>query len=133
MSYSPVSKSNKSLSDDELYNLRCSIYNKYRDAILSNNYSGYNSAYKDYLHYVENGGTNHYLSVAMRDYRFQYKKQQKIEKINTTKNSFVEMSYEEKIKFVNKEIDDLLNFIERNKQARYNAWKEEFYNGTRLR
>ena len=45
MGYLPVSKSkNKNLSDDELYNLRCSIYNKYRDAILSNNYGDYNSA-----------------------------------------------------------------------------------------
>ena len=43
------------------------------------------------------------------------------------------MSYEEKIKFVNKEIDDLLNFIESHKQAKYDKWKEEFYNGTRLR
>ena len=127
MSYSPVSKSKKkSLSDDELYNLRCSIYNKYRDTILNNNYSGYDSAYKDYLCYVENGGINHYLSIAMKDYRFQYKKQQKIEKeINIPQNSFVEMSYEEKIKFVNKEIDDLLDFIERNKQAKYNKWRKE--------
>lgn len=127
MSYSPVGKSkNKNLSDDELYNLRRSIYNKYRDAILSNNYSNYNSVYKDYLYYVENGGINHYLSVAMKDYRFQYKKQQKIEKeINIPQNSFVEMSYEEKIKFVNKQIDDLLDFIERNKQAKYNKWRKE--------
>lgn len=47
--------------------------------------------------------------------------------------TFEEMSYEEKIKSVNKEIDDLLNFIESYKQARYNTWKDEFYNGTRLR
>lgn len=42
--------------------------------------------------------------------------------------SFEEMSYEEKIKFVNKEIDDLLDFIERNKQAKYKKYKKEFYN-----
>lgn len=47
--------------------------------------------------------------------------------------TFEEMSYEEKIKFVNKEIDDVLDFIESYKQARYNTWKDEFYNGTRLR
>ena len=47
--------------------------------------------------------------------------------------TFEEMSYEEKIKSVNKEIDDLLNFIESYKQAIYNTWKDEFYNGTRLR
>lgn len=47
--------------------------------------------------------------------------------------SFAEMSYEEKFEFVNKEIDDLLDFIERNKQVKYNKWKDEFYNGTRLR
>lgn len=55
---------------------------------------------------------------------------------NTTETkhkTFGEMSYEEKIKSVNKEIDDLLNFIESYKQARYNTWKDEFYNGTRLR
>lgn len=127
MGYLPVSKSkNKNLSDDELYNLRCSIYNKYRDAILSNNYGDYNSAYKDYLYYVENGGANHYLSIAMKDYRFQYKKQQRIEKeINAPQNSFAEMSYEEKIKFVNKQIDDLLDSIERNKQAKYDKWRKE--------
>lgn len=44
--------------------------------------------------------------------------------------TFEEMSYEEKIKSVNKEIDDLLDFIERNKQAKYNTWKKEFYNGS---
>lgn len=52
---------------------------------------------------------------------------------NTTKTkhkTFEEMSYEEKIKSVNKQIDDLLNFIERNKQAKYNIWKKEFYNGS---
>lgn len=35
--------------------------------------------------------------------------------------SFEEMSYEEKIKFVNKEIEGLLDFIERNKQVKYNT------------
>lgn len=51
----------------------------------------------------------------------------------TKHKTFEEMSYEEKIKSINKEIDDLLNFIESYKQARYNTWKDEFYNGTRLR
>lgn len=36
---------------------------------------------------------------------------------------FEEMSKEEKIEFVNKQIDDLLNFIETNKQAKYNQFK----------
>lgn len=52
---------------------------------------------------------------------------------NTTETkhrTFGEMSYEEKIKSVNKQIDDLLDFIERNKQAKYNTWKKEFYNGS---
>lgn len=47
---------------------------------------------------------------------------------NTTETkhkTFEEMSYEEKIKFVNKQIDDLLDFIERNKQAKYNKWRKE--------
>ena len=39
--------------------------------------------------------------------------------------SFAEMSYEEKFEFVNKEIDDLLDFIERNKQVKYNKWRKE--------
>lgn len=53
--------------------------------------------------------------------------------VETKHETFEEMSYEEKIKFVNKEIDDVLDFIERNKQVEYNKWKDEFYNGTRLR
>lgn len=47
---------------------------------------------------------------------------------NTTETkhkTFEEMSYEEKIKFVNKEIEDVLDFIERNKQAKYNKWRKE--------
>ena len=50
---------------------------------------------------------------------------------NTTKTkhrTFGEMSYEERIKSVNKQIDDLLDFIERNKQAKYNKYKKEFCN-----
>lgn len=46
----------------------------------------------------------------------------------TKHKTFEEMSYEEKIKFVNKEIDDVLDFIERNKQAKYNKYKKEFCN-----
>lgn len=30
-----------------------------------------------------------------------------------------------KIKFVNKQIDDLLDFVERNKQAKYDKWRKE--------
>ena len=37
--------------------------------------------------------------------------------------SFEEMSKEERIEFVNRQIDDLLNFIETNKQAKYNQFK----------
>lgn len=47
---------------------------------------------------------------------------------NTTETkhkTFEEIPYEEKIKFVNKEIDDLLDFIERNEQAKYNKWRKE--------
>ena len=50
---------------------------------------------------------------------------------NTTEikhKTFEEMSYEEKIKSVNKQIDDLLDFIERNKQAKYDKYKKEFCN-----
>lgn len=45
----------------------------------------------------------------------------------TNPKSFDEMSKEEKIKFVNKQIDSLLDFIETNKQAKYNQYKKEFY------
>jgi hypothetical protein len=57
----------------------------------------------------------------------------KLDYHNTTETkhkTFGEMSYEEKIKSVNKQIDDLLDFIERNKQAKYNTWKKEFHNGS---
>lgn len=37
--------------------------------------------------------------------------------------SFEEMSKEERIEFVNRQIDDLLNFIETNKQTKYNQFK----------
>lgn len=43
----------------------------------------------------------------------------------TKHKTFKEMSYEEKIKSVNKQIDDLLDFIERNKQAKYDKWRKE--------
>jgi hypothetical protein len=45
--------------------------------------------------------------------------------IETKHKAFEEMSYEEKIKFINKQIDDLLDFIERNKQAKYDKWRKE--------
>ena len=45
--------------------------------------------------------------------------------IETKHKAFEEMSCEEKIKFVNKQIDDLLDFIERNKQAKYDKWRKE--------
>ena len=48
----------------------------------------------------------------------------------TKHKTFEEMSREEKVKFVNKEIDDVLDFIERNKQAKYNKYKKEFCNGS---
>lgn len=41
----------------------------------------------------------------------------------TNPKSFEEMSKEERIEFVNRQIDDLLNFIETNKQAKYNQFK----------
>lgn len=49
--------------------------------------------------------------------------------IETKSKTFEEKSREEKVKFVNEEIDDLIDFIETNKQAKYNTWKKEFYNG----
>lgn len=43
--------------------------------------------------------------------------------VETKPKTFEEMSKEEKIEFVNRQIDDLLNFIETNKQAKYNQFK----------
>lgn len=50
--------------------------------------------------------------------------------VETKPKTFEEMSREEKIEFVNKEIDDLLNFIKTNKQDKYNQFKKEFYNAS---
>lgn len=51
--------------------------------------------------------------------------------VETKPKTFEEMSKEEKIEFVNKQIDDLLDFIETNKQAKYNQFKKEFYNASK--
>lgn len=189
MSYSPVEKSEKmKLANlDNLYAMRQDICDRYRNAILADDYSDYDDVYRLYEYYIENGGNNHYLSVVMKDYKNQYERQQsqeidelqkhcvkdlisaiydcetitaeiadkKLVEFNrqvydtymlpmakaidgtelnchniakTKPKSFEEMSRDEKIEFVNKQIDDLLDFIETNKQAKYNAWKKEFYN-----
>ena len=39
--------------------------------------------------------------------------------------SFEQLSKEEKVELVNKKIDDLIDFIERNKQVKYNKYKKE--------
>ena len=132
MAYSPVFKSKNKKSDNEflLENIRNGIDKEYRKAVQSDDWSNYSFVYEAYYNYRLNGGNSYYIKAVVEKYKNQYEKQklQKTEKA-TEQEVFKYVSVES----VNKEIDDLLNFIERYKQARYNTWKDEFYNGTRLR
>ncbi len=143
MSYSPKNKpkgqnpfrKNKVNNEEFLYRVKENIDEEYCKAILSDDWSNYNFVYGMYYNYTLNGGNSRYIDVVMKDYKNQYERQrgQEIDElqnvVETKPKSFEEIPREEKIKFVNKQIDDLLNFIETNKQAKYNQWKKEFYNG----
>lgn len=155
MSYSPVCKSKKKKSNNEsfLEDIRNSIDKEYRKATQSDDWSNYSFVYEAYYNYRLNGGCSYYIKAIVEKYKNQYERQQSqkdAEKLqydalldvisvalngtaNTEKTAKQEVSNNVSIESVNKEIDDLLNFIESYKQARYNVWKEEFYNGTRLR
>lgn len=132
MAYSPVFKSKNKKLDNEflLEDIRSSIDKEYREAVQSDDWSNYEFVYEAYYNYRLNGGNSYYIKAVVEKYKNQYEKQklQKTEKA-TEQEVFKDVSVES----VNKEIDDLLNFIESYKQARYNTWKDEFYNGTRLR
>lgn len=128
MAYLPVGKSkNENLSNDVIrYNL---IDKEYRKAVQSDDWSNYSFVYEVYYNYRLNGGNSYYIKAVVEKYKNQYEKQ-KFQK--TEKATEQEVSKDVSVESVNKEIDDLLNFIESYKQARYNTWKDEFYNGTRL-
>lgn len=155
MSYSPVYKSKKKKSNNEslLEDTKSLIDKEYRKAVQSDDWSNYSFVYETYYNYRLNGGCSYYIKAIVEKYKNQYEIQQNqkdVEKMqrdallgiisvalndttSTEKTTKQEVSNSVSIESVNKEIDDLLSFIEGYKQARYNAWKEEFYNGTRLR
>lgn len=147
MAYSPVGKSKNKKSNNEslLENIRNSIDKEYRKATRSGDWNNYSFVYNAYYNYRLNGGNSYYIKAVVEKYKSQYERQQNQENIeiaqhvveavkgteldyhNTTETkykTFEEMSYEEKIKSVNKQIDDLLDFIERNKQAKYDKWRK---------
>lgn len=155
MSYSPVGKSKNKMSNNDVirYNIKSLIDKEYRKAVQSDDWSNYSFVYEAYYNYRLNGGCSYYIKAIVEKYKNQYERQQNqkdAEKMqcdalldvisvalngtsNTEKTAKQEVSNNVSIESVNKEIDDLLNFIESYKQARYNTWKDEFYNGTRLR
>lgn len=132
MAYSPVGKSKNKKSDNEslLEGIRNGIDKEYRKATQSGDWNNYSFVYEAYYNYRLNGGNSYYIKAVVEKYQNQYEKQ-KFQK--TEKATEQEVSKDVSVESVNKEIDDLLNFIESYKQARYNTWKDEFYNGTRLR
>ena len=155
MAYSPVGKSKNKKSNNEslLEDIRNSIDKEYRVATQSGDWSNYSFVYEAYYNYRLNGGCSYYIKAIVEKYKNQYERQQSnkdAEKMqydalldvisvalngttSTEKTTKQEVSDNVSIESVNKEIDDLLSFIEGYKQARYNTWREEFYNGTRLR
>lgn len=132
MSYSPVCKSRKKKSNNDFFleNIRNSIEKEYRKATQSGDWNSYSFVYEAYYDYRLNGGNSYYIKAIVEKYKNQYEKQ-KFQK--TKKSTEQEVSKDISVESVNKEIDDLLNFIESYKQARYNTWKDEFYNGIGLR
>ena len=132
MAYSPVGKSKNKKSDNEsfLEDIRNGIDKEYRKATQSGDWNNYSFVYEAYYNYRLNGGNSYYIKVIVEKYKSQYERQ-KFQK--TKKSTEQEVSKDISVESVNKEIDDLLNFIESYKQARYNTWKDEFYNGIGLR
>lgn len=136
--------------------LQAIIKEKYSQAILSDDWSDYDYVYNVYYNYKHNGGNAAYIDQIINDYGRQYAKalyetqytenntsisdkashstkpvenfELNYENINVKPKTFESMIYEQKIKAANKEIDDLLDYIERNKQAKYRKYKE-YYDG----
>lgn len=136
--------------------LQAIIKEKYSQAILSDDWSDYDYVYNVYYNYKHIGGNAAYINQIINDYGRQYAKalhetqyiesnisvfddvnhgtesvensKLNYENINVKPKTFESMTYEQKMKAVNKEIDDLLDYIERNKQAKYRKYKE-YYNG----
>ena len=120
MSYSPVCKSKKNKSNSVLVSI---VLNDIRETETVS----FKTACKKFAEFNRQVYTTNVSPIA------ETIKGTELDYHNTTETkykTFEEMSYEEKIKSVNKQIDDLLDFIERNKQAKYNIWKKEFYNGS---
>lgn len=147
MSYSPVYKSKKKKSNNEslLEDIKNLIDKEYRKAVQSDDWSNYSFVYEAYYNYRLNGGCSYYIKAIVEKYKNQYEIQQNqkdAEKMqrdallgiisvalngttNTEETAKQEFSNGVSIESVNKEIDDLLDFIERNKQAKYNKWRKE--------
>lgn len=147
MSYSPVSKSKNKKSNNEslLENIRSCIDKEYHVATQSGDWSNYSFVYEAYYNYRLNGGGSYYIKAIVEKYKNQYERQQNqkdAEKMqhdalfdlisvalngtaNTEETVKQEVSNGVSIESVNKEIDDLLNFIESYKQAKYNKWRKE--------
>ena len=147
MSYSPVYKSKKKKSNNEslLEDIKNLIDKEYRKAVQSDDWSNYSFVYEAYYNYRLNGGCSYYIKAIVEKYKNQYERQQSqkdAEKMqydalldvisvalngtpSTEKTTKQEVSNSVSIESVNKEIDDLLNFIESYKQAKYNKWRKE--------
>lgn len=147
MSYSPVYKSKKKKSNNEslLEDIKNLIDKEYRKAVQSDDWSNYSFVYEAYYNYRLNGGCSYYIKAIVEKYKNQYERQQSkkdAEKMqydalldvisvalnsttNTEETAKQEVSNGVSIESVNKEIDDLLNFIESYKQAKYNKWRKE--------
>lgn len=147
MSYSPVYKSKKKKSNNEslLEDIKNLIDKEYRKAVQSDDWSNYSFVYEAYYNYRLNGGCSYYIKAIVEKYKNQYERQQSKKDAkkmqydalldvisvvlngttNTEETAKQEVSNDVSIESVNKEIDDLLNFIESYKQAKYNKWRKE--------
>lgn len=120
MSYSPVCKSKKNKSNSVWVSI---VLNDIRETETVS----FKTACKKFAEFNRQAYTTNVSPIAetIKGTELDYHNT-----IEIKSKTFEETSREEKIKFVNKQIDDLLDFIERNKQAKYNTWKKEFYNGS---
>lgn len=137
------------------FELLDTIKEKYLQAVLLDDWNDYDYVYGLYCEYKRSGGKAAYIDTLLKDYGRHYAKtlyeaqnaednigtlnkrsdtelvensELNYENINVKPKTFENMSYKQKIKAVNKEIEDLLASIERGKQAKYRKYKE-LYNG----
>ena len=118
MSYSPVCKSKKNKSNSVLVSI---VLNDIRETETVS----FKTACKKFAEFNRQVYTTNVSPIAemIKGTELDYHNT-----IETKSKTFEEISREEKVKFVNKEIDDVLDFIEKNKQAKYNKYKKEFCN-----